>query len=386
MMQRMSKSWSRTTRFFVVALIVIGFLWFLWAANRLIGPLAIAGLLAYVLNPAVTFVNTRTRLKRNVVVLLVFLIFLTAVLALVALFAPFVPQQVSGMAEALENMLRQLDTLLAAPIVLFDYHIPMGGVMASFSALSTDFVRPDIILSVIQATTTNLAWVLLILVTTYYLLQDWPLLREWLLNLAPTTFQPDALRLYEEIRGVWQLYLRGQLRLMFIVGLLTGLGSAAIGLPGAFAFGLFAGALDVILSVGPAVVMAIAGLVAFFAGSTYLPISNGWFALLVLAVFGLIQVVENIWLRPRVMSNTLRMHPAIVFIAVVGSLALAGVLTALIVIPLLGSVAVLGRYLYAKILDIDPWPSDNPVEGNMVMETAVPVTEPAQGHLPSGQR
>lgn len=373
MMQTMSKSWSRTTRFFVVAVALIGFVWFLWVANRLIGPLAIAGLLAYVLNPTVTAVNTRTRLKRNVVVLLVFLSFLAFLLALAAIFAPIVPEQISSMAEAVEKMLQQLDVFLAGPVVLFDYHIPLGSLIASFSTLSTDFVRPDIILGIIQATTTNLAWVLLILVTTYYLLQDWPQLREWLLNLVPASFQPDARRLYEEIREVWQRYLRGQLRLMFIVGLLTGLGAAAIGLPGAFAFGLFAGALDVILSVGPAVVIAIAALVAFFAGSTHLPISNGWFALLVLTIFGLIQVVENIWLRPRVMGNTLRMHPAVVFIAVVGSLALAGVLTALIVIPLLGSAAVLGRYLYAKVLDIDPWSSETSEagEGEAVVEPDV---------------
>ena len=44
--------------------------------------------------------------------------------------------------------------------------------------MSGDFIRPDIVFELVQATTTNLAWVLVILVTTYYLLQDWPLLRE----------------------------------------------------------------------------------------------------------------------------------------------------------------------------------------------------------------
>jgi predicted PurR-regulated permease PerM len=74
-------------------------------------------------------------------------------------------------------------------------------------------------------------------------------------------------------------------------------------------------------------------------------------------LFGGINVVENVWLRPRIMGNSLRLHPAIVFVAIVGSLALAGILVALIIVPVIGSVLVIGRYLYCKILDIDPWPS-----------------------------
>ena len=45
-----------------------------------------------------------------------------------------------------------------------------------------------------------------------------------------------------------------------------------------------------------------------------------------------------------------------VFVAIVGALALAGILMALIIVPLIGSAMVIGRYLYCKILDIDPWP------------------------------
>jgi predicted PurR-regulated permease PerM len=67
------------------------------------------------------------------------------------------------------------------------------------------------------------------------------------------------------------------------------------------------------------------------------------------------------------MGNSLRLHPAIVFVAIVGSLALAGILVALIIVPVIGSALVIGRYLYCKILDIDPWPDDR-------QEQVAPVT------------
>jgi predicted PurR-regulated permease PerM len=127
--------------------------------------------------------------------------------------------------------------------------------------------------------------------------------------------------------------------------------------------------------VGPFVVMVIGAIVAYVAGSSYLPISNLWFAVLVAVIFSAINVVENIWLRPRIMGASVRLHPAIVFVAVIGSLTLAGILTALFIVPLIGSALVLGRYLYCKILDVNPWPV---VEGGEdgALATAVSPLEP----------
>jgi predicted PurR-regulated permease PerM len=359
----MSKSWSKPTRYFVLTLVLIGVIWLVNEANDLIGPLAISALLAYVLNPAVTFVNTRTKLKRNVVVILVYLISLTILVGVAVTFAPIIPEQVMGLLEELQVILRQVEELLATPLILLGFRIPVDDIVAATPGLTTGFVRPDVIVEMLRAATTNLVWILVIIVTTYYLLQDWDRLREWLIQLAPDAYLSDARRLYEEVKGVLQRYLRGQLSLMIIIGILTGLGSAAIGLPGAAAFGLLAGLLDIILSVGPTIVMIIAALVALFVGSTYLPISNFWFMVVVIALYGLIQMIENVWLRPRIMGQTLRLHPAVVFVAVVGSLALAGVLTALIIVPVLSSAAVLGRYIYLKILDMDPWPEEEEAAG-----------------------
>ena len=104
-------------------------------------------------------------------------------------------------------------------------------------------------------------------------------------------------------------------------------------------------------------VTVVAAVVSIFAGSTYLPVSNLAFMLIIVGIFSVIQVLENIWLRPRIMGQSLNIHSAIVFIAIIASLALAGVLTALIIIPVLASIGVLARYLHAKIFDQEPWPS-----------------------------
>ncbi|MCC6603277.1 MAG: AI-2E family transporter [Anaerolineae bacterium] len=382
----MNKEWSTTTRYFVFALVLAGCIWFIIAAQALIGALAISALLAYLLNPIVTLVNERARVARSLVVFFVYLLSLVAVVTVSIIFIPAIPDQTASFLSEMQALMTQAqEDYLSEPIVILNTEISLDGLMpeADLSELVSSFIRPDIIVELLQTSTTNLGWIAVVLVATYYLLQDWGKLRDWLFSWAPDPFESDFRRLYGEIKLVWNRYFRGQLRLSIIVGLLTGAGSLILGLPGAILFGVFAAIFDVLLSVGPAIVMTIATLVALLAGSNTLDISNTLFAVIVLALNLAIQGIENIWLRPRVMSSSLQIHPAIIFIAIVGSLSLAGVVTALIIVPVLGSIAVISRYTYFKLFKMDPWANDErlsaPIIGENAEETAVsPPPTPAK--------
>ena len=352
-------TWSTPSRYLVLILVLGSMLWLVIAASDLIGPLAIAALLAYVINPLVIWVNKNSRISRRWVVNLVYLLFLLALIIAGILIAPIISEQAANLAKQLDTIIIQVESVIATPLTILNVQIPLDVLVANWPQITQDFTRPDILIDVVAATSQNLVWVLVVLVTTYYLLLDWSRLREWLLDIVPPVYKGDAVRLYLEIRQVWKTYSRGQLRLMLVMGLITGVSSAAIGLPGALALGVLAGLFDLIFSVGPIVVTIIAAIVAFVAGSSYLPISNFWFMILVIIVYFAIQLLEHIWLRPRIMGDQLRLHPAVVFVAVISALAMAGVFTALIIVPLLGSAIVVGRYLYNKIFKMDPWAEEN---------------------------
>lgn len=357
----MEKEWSTTTRYFVFALVLAGCIWFITAAQALIGAIAISALLAYLLNPIVTLVNERARVARSLVVFFVYLLSLGAIVTVTIIFVPAIPEQTANfLADMQELMTQAQKDYFSEPIVVLNTELHLDGLLpqADISELVSSFIRADIIVELLQTSTTNLGWILVVLVATYYLLQDWAKLRDWLFSWAPKPFESDFRRLYDEIKLVWGRYFRGQLRLSVIVGLLTGAGSLIIGMPAPILFGVFSAIFDVLLSVGPAIIMAIATVVALLAGSNTLDVSNTLFAFIVLAMHLGIQGLENIWLRPRIMSTSVRIHPAIIFIAIVGSLSLAGVLTALIIVPVLGSIAVVSRYTYFKLFKMDPWAGD----------------------------
>jgi nucleotide-binding universal stress UspA family protein len=157
-----------------------------------------------------------------------------------------------------------------------------------------------------------------------------------------------------------------------MVGVLTTLASAVVGLRGAVVLGLLAGALDLIPSLGPTAALLVAVSLAWFNGSAHLDIPRGWFTVLVIVIFNGIQLAENLWLQPRIIGRVVRLNAGLVFVAVVGALASAGALAALIIVPVLGSARVIGSYLHKRILGLPPWsettersssdadPSDNP--------------------------
>ena len=144
-----------------------------------------------------------------------------------------------------------------------------------------------------------------------------------------------------------------------------------IGLPGAVILGLLTGLFSLVPEIGPLVAGALAAIVALSEGSTLLPLSNGWFALLVIGLYLLLINFKNIWLRPRVMGRSVNLNEGLVFVAIIAAVIFGGVLGALIIVPVLASAIVIGRYLRARILGLDPFP---PEQVSLVSDTEIPPT------------
>jgi predicted PurR-regulated permease PerM len=350
-----SVRWSVQTRYLVLIILLLLLAALLYYARVLIGPLVIAALLAYVLEPSCTLLAQKTRLPRRWAVVVVYLLFLVLLAGIPATVAPVMLMQIDEIRAELALLETNLSEFLEHANLLGIPLLPASGsgeVQDFFSIL----YEPQRIFGVLIAATENLAWILIIFVTTFYFLLDGERLREWVYCQVPTEYQEDLRRLHTQIQEIWQAYLRGQLLLMLIIGLLTWIMGLAVGLRGALLIGIVAGVLDVIPSLGPVVAMLIAGVVAYLEGSTYLPLSRMWFTVLVVGLFMGIQAFENVWLRPRILSRSLRLHPAVVFVAIVGALSLAGVVAALVVVPLISTMQIVFRYLLRKVTGLDPWP------------------------------
>lgn len=363
----MENRWSTQARIFVISVLLIAFVFFLVFIHELLSPLVVAGLLAFLLYPLATYLRRRTPLSQKAAGNLVFFLFLGLIALIPAVVMPAVITDVDILGDQLVAIIEGIDDLSKTTILGYEL---FSGVPADLEESITGIFRPDVIYESVAAVTENLVWVGVILIVMYYLLVDWPSARNTVFTMVPDVMKRDAYELFKRMRKIWNLYLRGQLSTMVILGLVSGVAAAVVGLPASIVLGLVAAALGLVPSVGSSVFAFIAGLVALFSRTSGFGLPRFWYVVIVLAVFFGIHLFENYWLRPKVLGQGLNMHPAVILVSVLGAITLGGGLLALIIVPLISSIGVLLQYILRKLSDADPWAEEpSSLEFNEILES-----------------
>jgi predicted PurR-regulated permease PerM len=338
------------------AILIFGIGWLIFTYQVLLGPLVISLLIAYLLYPGVTWISNHTKIDLRRIVPIIYLIFITILVLVIIILAPIIARQFNQLTEQMRWLQDQVEIIQFNLERFLGFSLPLDSFFAELEADTAHLLRPERVFRILQGASTNIVWVIIIFITSFHLLRDWPRLREWFFGLFPEQYETDLRHLHQDLKAIWQAYLRGQLLIMAILGILSGIGAAAVGVPGALLLGILAGALALIPNLGPATATGIAALVAWTQGSAYYDISNQVATLIVVSIFLGIQTLEGFWLTPRIMSRRLNFHPGLILIAVVGTLFTLGALAALIIIPLMGSIDLVLRYVRRKRAGLDPWP------------------------------
>lgn len=292
--------------------------WLLLLIRPLLVALIIAVLLAYLLNPLVVTLAARLGGKRPLAATIVYILFLAVFAGLFMLLGAVILDQWPRLQQELHDALAVMRGWLARPFVFLGYvihpEIVLENMRDSWSnALSTLTIGKDGLLS---GLTQNLLWTLVVLVSLFYLLKDGDRIQPWLLETIPPPYRPDARQLLAEIDAVWGVFLRVQLFIFVLLGVLIG-GSST--------------------------------LIIWLFRQGWLPLSPIGLALLLLGVYAAIQQVDNLWLRPQLIGHALKLHPGIVFVGLIAGLALSGLLGALLIVPTLATLKVIGRFLYRRL-------------------------------------
>lgn len=349
----METKWSTQTRVFVISILLILFVLFLNYIHDLLRPIVVALLLTFMLYPVATFLRRRTPLTQKTSGIVVFFSFLTILAVIPAIVTPIVIRQVDSLGGQLTDILSGVNDFLAGTTIL-GYHV-FSGVPQNLDDTLTEFFRPNQIYDSLAALTENIVWVTVILIMVYYLLVDWVGARNKVFEVVPNSLKRDAYELFKRLRAIWDVYLRGQLLMMLVLGLLSGIAAAILGLPGAIILGLVAGGFSLVPSFGSSSFIVVAGVVAMFSRAGLFDLSKFWFVTIVVGVYLSIHLFENYWLRPKVLGQGLGLHPAVVLVSVLGALTLGGGLLALVVVPLIRTVGELLGYVLSKLSDQDPW-------------------------------
>jgi predicted PurR-regulated permease PerM len=312
-----------------------------------------AGVLAYTLNPIVRRLEG-LRIPRAIAVLGVFVVLIfVVVVTLLLIIVPSIGQVqivVRNPQDLVDQVIAQVNRLQNIPYVgRYVSGLDQDRILQLLkenapSAEQVANVATGVIGGVFGVFGTIFNLLLMVLVSVYLLLERERITRA-LLNTIPETVREQSLELFYEVEGTLVRYLRGQLLLCAIMGVLGGLIMFITVGKYALPVGAWVAATEIVPVIG-----AFLGAVPAVAIALFIPGGGFFKALLVAGLFLIAQQIEGNLLVPRIQGGSVGVHPLWVLFATLAGTALYGLVGAIFAVPIVAIVAATLRYLRGTLL------------------------------------
>ncbi len=329
-------------------LIPLGLGGLIYLLAPILTPFVVGALLAYLADPLADRLEA-WKLSRTQAVIVVFLVLTLAMTAVLLVLIPALEKQVSRFLEDLPHYLAWIKTALIPWL-----ESRLGVDIAEYDPadfielLTRNWQRAGGIAATVAGSITRsgaaiLGWLLnllLVPVVTFYLLRDWDRMVANIADLLPRHILPTAAWLARESDEVLSAFMRGQLSVMLALGAIYSIGLWLVGLDTALVIGMIAGLISFIPYLGTFVGIVLGVL------AVLVQFQDVWHVGLVLAVFGVGQLLEGMVLTPLLVGNKIGLHPVMVIFAVMAGGHLFGFLGVLLALPVASVVMVLLRYVH----------------------------------------
>jgi len=354
-----SPSWSLSLKLVVSVILFVLAALVVYVARIVFVPLVVGAILAYLLYPVARWLSQVTRLSHELAAALTYLALIALLIPIGIVTVPLLADQVTGLRNELLRVISQLRAASAETVeIVPGFEVQVQDVINEVTAALSTAVRAAASESIelLFGASKTLLLAIFTLFIAFYLTADARKFIAWLTRLAPPAYRRDLERLLAEINPIWADFFRGQVVLALVVTVILTAISAAIGLPQPLLMGILGGLLEFLVSVGHTIWLIIALILALVEGSTYLPVSNLVFALIVLGTNLIFTKFDLNYLIPRIVGERVNLHPMVVILGIIVGASIGGVLGIALAAPTIASLRVIGRYLHAKLFDLPPFP------------------------------
>lgn len=333
--------------FYLITGLITAFLIFL--LSPVLTPFLMAALLAYLGDPIVNMLG-RWKIPRTLAVVVVFVLFFLLVLILLLLFIPLVEKQISVLIHRIPQIFNWLQNTAIPWLMEHVGHQDSFNLATLQSIVAKHLQQAGGIATNILGTLTKsgfafigvLVNLVLIPVVTFYLLRDWHTVLGNVDHLLPRHIQPTVIKLANESNEVVGAFLRGQLMVMFALGIIYSTGLWFTGLDLALLIGMIAGLISIVPYLGFIVGIAAATIAAFFQFHDIAHIIYVWIA------FGVGQMAESMLLTPLLVGDRIGLHPVAVIFAIMVGGQLFGFVGILLALPLAAVLMVILRHMMQR--------------------------------------
>lgn len=315
---------SHKTIIFTVFFLVT--LWLLYQIRHVLVGLFVSLILMTAINPTVDRLE-KIKIPRFLAIFLIYLLILAVVGLIIAGITPPLIDQTTILVPRLPRYFEQLGFLSISQGLIENQVSQLGSIPANLLKIS---------LSVFS----NLLSIFVVLVITFYLLLERKNLNRYLHVLFAGNGEDKAERLISEIEKQLGGWVRAQLFLMAIIGLVSYVGLRLLGIDSALPLALLAGLLEVIPNIGP----TLSAIPAVLFGLIISPVMG----LAVAALYFLIQQVENSFLVPQIMSQEVGVNPLVTIISLAIGFKIGGVTGAVLAIPAILLIKIVASEVFAS--------------------------------------
>jgi predicted PurR-regulated permease PerM len=334
------------TTFFVILIVLI------WLLGDVLLPFVAGMAIAYLCNPLTNRLE-RLRIPRWLGALIVITLVILFFVLLILLIVPVIAAELTAFIQDLPTYISKLQALISDPSRPWLSRLlgerfagadtSAGELVAQGAALATAFLG-----KVWSGGTAVIALFSLLVITpvvAFYFIVDWPRIVAGLERLVPRSQHATVLKLARETDAAIAGFVRGQTLVCLVLGVLYAAALSAVGLN----FGLLIGLLSGLISFIPYV-----GSVTGFVLATVVAVAQFWpewiWIVAVVAIFLIGQFIEGNILVPKLVGESIGLHPLWLMFALFAFGYLFGFLGLLLAVPLAAAVGVLVRFAVDRYL------------------------------------
>ncbi|MCM3339720.1 AI-2E family transporter [Paenibacillus sp. MER TA 81-3] len=296
-------------------------------------PVLLSGVLYYLLNPIVDYLEKK-KVKRPFSILILYLLILGIITIVVLAVIPVIQRQVSDLIANFPVFSEQIQTLFT-DLIGSDFINRFQQTIAfeSSKLMNTISERASILLNntwsgiggflgAVTETVLTLATVPFIL---FYLLKDGKRLPQYILSFVPTTLRKQTEQVMTEMNHQISSYIRGQIIVSFCIGILLYIGYLIIGLEYSLILAVIAACTSIVPYLGPAIAITPALIVALVTSPVML--------LKMIVVWTVVQLIEGKFISPQIMGKSLQIHPITIIFVILTAGNLFGIIGIVLAVP-----------------------------------------------------
>ncbi|MFH1426744.1 MAG: AI-2E family transporter [Candidatus Kerfeldbacteria bacterium] len=297
---------------------------FIWFIRDIVGILFVALVLASALDPWVDWLQ-RYRIPRGLSILLMYTLILVVVGAVVYILIPPFINQITDLAASLRDYAPELDAFYQSITQTPDASV-LNEIQRSITSFSSSLTNlTSGVFSAVANIFGGIATLFIVLVITFYMTIDEEGVKKFIRSVAPVEYQPYLVQKVNRIQKKMGSWLRGQLILMLIIGVLSFIGLFILQVPYALVLACVAGLAEFVPFLGP----IIAAVPAVFFAYTDSP----WKALGVIIFYTVLQQLENQVIVPKIMQRVVGLNPIVVLSVMLVGASIAGIVGVLLAVP-----------------------------------------------------